>query len=162
MQDGREDEPVARMEGVSESADAKLIAISSRFRSVGRVMRRSSPQGLRGSPCGDACCAVDRQRSPEDAIRSKVFLGLDVEQFGKARASAVHPALDGADLRPANLGPSAPTKSRTSRCSRGSCASAVLKSSKSSRAGCSGGVESKLAIAPSGSSTSRLRLRNEV
>src|SRR5215217_6396362 len=104
MQDGREDEPVARMEGVSESADAKLIAISSRFRSVGRVMRRSSPQGLRGSPCGDACCAVDRQRSPEDAIRSKVFLGLDVEQFGKARASAVHPALDGADLRPANLG----------------------------------------------------------
>src|SRR5215213_4825205 len=104
MQDGREDEPVARMEGVSESADAKLIAISSRFRSVGRVMRRSSPQGLRGSPCGDACCAVDRERSPEDAIRSKVFLILKVEQFGKARASAVHPALDGADLRPANLG----------------------------------------------------------
>src|SRR3712207_869322 len=47
--------------------------------------------------------ALDREDCLDDAIRSEVLLVLKLEKFGKACAGAVHPALDGADLRPTNL-----------------------------------------------------------
>jgi hypothetical protein len=48
--------------------------------------------------------ALDSERSPDDTIRPEVLLILEVKEFGKAKTGAVHPALDGAQLGPANPG----------------------------------------------------------
>jgi len=91
-----------------------------------------------------------------------------VEQFSKARASAVHPALDRADCGPANLGgffvtqPLGPDQEKNLALLKGKLRESPPEVLEIEAGVLFRRVERELAIAPSGSSTSRLRLRNEV
>ena len=91
-----------------------------------------------------------------------------MEQFSKARASAVHPALDRADCGPANLGgffvtqPLGPDQEKNLALLKGKLRESPPEVLEIEAGVLFRRVERELAIAPSGSSTSRLRLRNEV